>query len=193
MRRRTQKLSVEHIGAILACPHLSGHPLNPEVEPHNLLLGDRVHDPETRFPVFAFRLHQFISRGDTVHATIESERDRYLSLRNQRFVPGDRSRSLFPLAFFRECGQEYYSVWRVTGEGRSHLQPRDLGAARKEERDGITWAMTSGLWGWDARTGVHLRVHRKPVAGRGRLKPPAARGLARVRLKLPHYYVTGAI
>ena len=31
--------------------------------------------PETGFPVFAFRLHQFISRGDTVYASLEPEDD----------------------------------------------------------------------------------------------------------------------
>lgn len=63
-------------------------------------------DPATMAPAFAFRLHRFISRGDTVHATIEPEDRRHRSVRKQRFVPGDRSRALFPLAFCRECGQE---------------------------------------------------------------------------------------
>ena len=38
-----------------------------------LLAGYATPDPTTGFPVFAFRLHQFISKGDTVYATVEPE------------------------------------------------------------------------------------------------------------------------
>ncbi|MCC6177412.1 MAG: DUF1998 domain-containing protein [Chloroflexi bacterium] len=82
----------------------------------------------TRFPAFAFRLHQFISRGDTVYATPEAESVRYVTLEPQTFVPGDRSRVLLPLAFCRECGQEYYTV-RVARDdqtGDRQLVPREL-------------------------------------------------------------------
>jgi hypothetical protein len=62
---------------------------------------------------FAFRLHQFISKGDTVYATIESPDQRHITLQPQMYAPGGRSRHLFPLVFCRECGQEYYVVrWK---------------------------------------------------------------------------------
>ncbi len=85
-------------------------------------------DPLTNPPLFAFRLHQFISRGDTVYASIENEADRYLTLHGQQFVPGDRQRVLLPLVFCRECGQEYYCVRKVSeDEGqRIHYEPREL-------------------------------------------------------------------
>jgi len=70
---------------------------------------------ETGFRPFAFRLHQFITPGDTVYTTIEDEDTRYLTLSGQQFVPGNRERALFPLCFCRECGQEYYVV-RLTGD-----------------------------------------------------------------------------
>jgi hypothetical protein len=38
-----------------------------------LLKGYEITNPDTNFPAFAFRLHQFISRGDTVYASIEAE------------------------------------------------------------------------------------------------------------------------
>lgn len=75
-----------------------------------LLAGYAIKQPETGFPVFAFRLHQFISRGDTVYASFQAEAERYLTVHPQRFVPGDRARLLFPLTLCRECGQEYYTV-----------------------------------------------------------------------------------
>jgi ATP-dependent helicase YprA (DUF1998 family)/very-short-patch-repair endonuclease len=80
-------------------------------------------------PVFAFRLHQFISRGDAVYASPEPEAQRHITLRPQRFVPeSDRKKALLPLAFCRECGQEYYSVRRRVGDdGRVMFEPRELG------------------------------------------------------------------
>ena len=78
----------------------------------HLLAGSQIVNPATGFPVFAFRLHQFISRGDTVHASLETPLVRHLNLREQRTVPGAADKSLMPLAFCRACGQEYYSVFR---------------------------------------------------------------------------------
>lgn len=48
-------------------------------------------------PVFAFRLHQFISRGETVYASLEKEGDRHITVQGQQYVPGDRNRFLYPL------------------------------------------------------------------------------------------------
>ena len=81
-----------------------------------LLIGNRLRDARGR-PILAFRLHQFISKGDTVYATLEPEAQRYLTLQAQIFAPkSDREKLLLPFAFCRECGQEYYTVWR-------HLRP----------------------------------------------------------------------
>ncbi|MCS6850586.1 MAG: DEAD/DEAH box helicase [Gemmataceae bacterium] len=86
-------------------------------------------EPSTRRRPFAFRLHQFIARGDTVYASLEREAERYLTLHGQQFVPGDRRRVLLPLVFCRECGQEYYCVRRVRDAESQRLvyTPRDLG------------------------------------------------------------------
>jgi len=94
------------------------------------LLGGYVCEPnpETGLPAFAFRLHQFLSRGDTVYASLEGEAERYLTVNGQQFVPGDRSRVLLPLVFCRECGQEYYVVRRCTDQtsGTVRYIPRDI-------------------------------------------------------------------
>ncbi|NLV72963.1 MAG: DEAD/DEAH box helicase, partial [Actinobacteria bacterium] len=68
--------------------------------------GQCERHPVTGFPPFAFRLHQFISRGDAVYASIEPEDSRHLTTNAQQFVPGSRNKVLLPLAFCRECGQE---------------------------------------------------------------------------------------
>ncbi len=92
-------------------------------------------DPATGFPPFAFRLHQFISRGDTVYASLEDSTTRYVTLQAQQFVPDDRTRVLLPLVFCRECGQDYYCVWRTRGaDGRVTYTQREL--SERIEEDG---------------------------------------------------------
>jgi ATP-dependent helicase YprA (DUF1998 family) len=96
---------------------------------HWLMAGYQCEpNPDTGFAPFAFRLHQFISPGDTVYSTIEPEAVRYITLQGQRFVPGDRDKVLFPLCFCRECGQEYYTVRMTTNSDnkRRQVMPRDF-------------------------------------------------------------------
>jgi hypothetical protein len=97
-----------------------------EVIRGQLLAGSRINRPGTPFPVFAFRLHQFISRGDTVFASLEPEETRHLTLNGQRFVPKQRDKVLLPLAFCRQCGQEYYTVSRLHGGDGSRFVPREI-------------------------------------------------------------------
>ncbi len=116
-------------------------------------------------PVFAFRLHQFLSSGSSVYATIESPEARYLTTEGQQVAPGtphpplaqpspargkdsvlpspahgrggggeggpahgrgvsEGHHLLYPLAFCRECGQEYYMVSLVDGLAGRGLIPR---------------------------------------------------------------------
>ncbi|MCX7689692.1 DEAD/DEAH box helicase [Thermoflexus sp.] len=85
-------------------------------------LGSRLRTPDGN-PVFAFKLHQFISQGGTVYATLEPPQQRFLTLEGQYYAPAvEGERLLFPLLFCRECGQEYYAVWWDEAEGR--LYPR---------------------------------------------------------------------
>ena len=91
-----------------------------------LLAGYEFDDPDTGLKPFAFRLHQFISPGDTAYATLETEAERHITLSGQRYFGADR-KLLFPLSFCRECGQEYYTVSRVEGEdGEPGYIPRDF-------------------------------------------------------------------
>jgi ATP-dependent helicase YprA (DUF1998 family) len=83
-----------------------------------LELGARVLNPATGLPTFAFRLHQFVTRGDTVWASLDPMDIWHVTLRGQQFVPGDRSRILLPLCFCKDCGHHFYRVDRVI-EGNS--------------------------------------------------------------------------
>lgn len=67
------------------------------------------------FPLFGFKLHQFISQGRTIYSTIERPESRHLTLEGQYYAPGtEEKKLLYPLKFCRVCGQEYYMVSRNT-------------------------------------------------------------------------------
>lgn len=84
-------------------------------------------DPATGRTPFAFRLHQFISRGDAVHASVEPAAARHLTVHGQRFVPHDRGKVLLPVVFCRECGQDYYCVrLGLDDAGEPAYAPREL-------------------------------------------------------------------
>ena len=79
-----------------------------------LLQGSKLYPRESsRFPIFAFRLHQFLTRGDTVWASLEPGATRHLEIAKQAAKPGEPDKPLYPLVFCRRCGTEYYRV-RVT-------------------------------------------------------------------------------
>ncbi len=113
-------------------------------------------NPETGFPAFAFRLHQFISRGDTVYATLEGESERYVTLQAQQYVPGDRTRSLFPLAFCRECGQAYYLVRLVDDQEGRRIEPRDFAdtADTEETHSGYLYTSAEEPWPTNAEAAM---------------------------------------
>ncbi|MEZ4218985.1 MAG: DEAD/DEAH box helicase, partial [Myxococcota bacterium] len=117
-------------------------------------------NPRTGFPVFAFRLHQFIGRGDTVYASIDSEAERHLTVHGQRFVPGHRDRALFPLVFCRECGQEYYCVRDVldSSTDRRCYAPRELSDRGGEEdtEAGFLYVNTKKPWSDDTEDLLEL-------------------------------------
>ena len=104
------------------------------------LLGGYICEPnpDTGARPFAFRLHQFISRGDAAYATLEDAPVRHMSLSGQKFVPGNRDKLLFPLAFCRECGADYYTVWKSTdtSTGRVTFKARDLSDRIDSDEDG---------------------------------------------------------
>lgn len=96
-----------------------------------LLRGFQVNDPDTGRSLFAFRLHQFISRGDAVYSTIEPDQSaRHLTLTAQVFAPapaGESSRRLYPMAFCRECGEGFFPVhWKGALDEPGGLDKRQL-------------------------------------------------------------------
>ncbi|MCP4695834.1 MAG: DEAD/DEAH box helicase [Gammaproteobacteria bacterium] len=96
-------------------------------------------DPQTGYPAFAFRLHQFISRGDAVYASLEPPIARHITLKGQQFSPDapEERKRLLPLAFCRECGQEYYTVWQQTrNNGSVSYLPRPISGVQEQPDEG---------------------------------------------------------
>ncbi|MFJ8042140.1 DEAD/DEAH box helicase [Kitasatospora sp. NPDC096147] len=104
--------------------------------------GAQAKDPETERPLFAFRLHQFLSKGDTVHASLETEATRHLTRAYQLRVPGEKEKLLLPLSFCRECGQDYLTVARVTDHQGTSFRRRQEG----DGDNGYLYVSDSAPW-----------------------------------------------
>ena len=85
-----------------------------------LTLGSQI-ESEEGGRAFAFKLHQFISQGRAVYATLDAPDRRALSLTGQ--VRANGGRLFYPLNFCRHCGQEYYRVRRVSERDAERLVP----------------------------------------------------------------------
>lgn len=125
------------------------------IEKHLLASYGSEPNPDTGFPVFAFRLHQFISRGDAIYASLEAEDKRYLTVNGQQYVPGDRSRVLLPMVFCRTCGQEYYcvEVAQDNETGARKFFPRELSERFRDDESeaAFLYVNTSDPWPEEAQ------------------------------------------
>lgn len=124
-----------------------------------LLAGAETHDEGGR-PVFAFRLHQFLSGGADLAVTLEDEAQREVSTDGRRYTGGDQQRRLlYPMVFCRECGQEYLPV-RGRGGEESGFEPRRLSdlAAGDAERIGFLYPAQDHPWPDEADEGFLDRV-----------------------------------
>ncbi|MEU6096213.1 protein kinase [Streptomyces sp. NPDC047079] len=109
--------------------------------------GSQARHPVTDRPLFAFRLHQFLSKGDTVYVTLEDKLSRHLTRSYQLEQPGSGGKLLMPLAFCRECGQEYLTVWRTEKDGEVRYEARrDTSATGGRKGDGYLFIDQERPW-----------------------------------------------
>lgn len=109
--------------------------------------GAEAFHPGNRRPLFAFRLHQFLSKGDTVHVTLEDPETRHLTREYQLERPGHDGHVLLPLSFCRECGQEYMTVWRVEKPtGTVYQSRRDTTASSDGASEGYLYVSPEAPW-----------------------------------------------
>ena len=103
-------------------------------------------------PVLAFRLHQWLSSGGSVSATMEAPETRRFTMDGQYRL--DDERLLFPLAFCRECGQEYYMVILAEEAGQRLLFPRAPAVGASDEsiegQGGFFALDMGGIWAGDS-------------------------------------------
>jgi superfamily II DNA/RNA helicase len=120
-----------------------------------LRAGSRIINPATGRPVFAFRLHQFLSKGDNVYVTLELPAARHVTSTYQVAAPeehgqrdgGTPRRILVPTAFCRECGQDYLAVTRTdTESGRRYAPRRDNDASGGDEASGYLFISDDQPW-----------------------------------------------
>ncbi|MFE2056667.1 protein kinase [Streptomyces sp. NPDC059446] len=109
--------------------------------------GSQALHPVTERPLFAFRLHQFLSKGDTVYVTLEGKLTRHLTRSYQLEQPCSEGKLLMPLAFCRECGQEYLTVWRTEKDGEVRYEARrDTSATGGRQGDGYLYVDHERAW-----------------------------------------------
>ncbi|MGW2891058.1 protein kinase domain-containing protein [Streptomyces griseoruber] len=120
--------------------------------------GSQALNPRTERPLFAFRLHQFLSKGDTVYVTLENKTSRHLTRSYQLEQPGSGGKLLMPLAFCRECGQEYLTVWRTEKDGEIRYEARrDTSATGGRQGDGYLYVDHEREWPSNVQYAVHDR------------------------------------
>lgn len=111
------------------------------------LAGSQTKDAATGRPLFAFRLHQFFSKGDTVYVSLEPEDVRHVTSTYQQRVPGERDKALLPAGFCRECGQEYLVVSQVTRDGlTTYINRQDSDASGGDAVTGYLYVSATLPW-----------------------------------------------
>ena len=118
-----------------------------------LQAGARMVNPATGRPVFAFRVHQFLSKGDNVYVTLEPPAQRHVTSTYQVAAPGGApntdgpQRILVPTAFCRECGQEYLAVRRIEdSNGHRYEARRDNDASGGDDASGYLYISDGQPW-----------------------------------------------
>ncbi|MET9195304.1 DEAD/DEAH box helicase [Streptomyces olivaceus] len=111
-----------------------------------LRAGAKALHPQHGRPLFAFRLHQFLSKGDTVYTSLEPAERRHLTSQYQVSVPAQRDKPLIPLAFCRDCGHEYLVVTREEDASGPRFVARRDPEAPAEGGDGYLYLSEERPW-----------------------------------------------
>ena len=150
-RRRRRPPTIPEAAAQLAAQTGADEAACATAIKETLEAGARIDNPATGRPVFAFRLHQFLSKGDNVYVTLEPPGKRHVTSTYQVAAPGGSldapDRILVPTSFCRECGQEYLSVTRIDMDGTTAYRPRqDNDAAGGNDNSGYLFISDDQPW-----------------------------------------------
>lgn len=117
---------------------------------------------------FAFKLHQFITQGGTLYATIDGPKNRQFSVRPQLYAPGSaRTRFLFPVVFCRQCGHEYYVADLDSASGQ--FLPANEDRYRQDESENKE--IVSGYFSLTDKDDFSEDIPAEWIDERGRLRP----------------------
>ena len=97
-------------------------------------------------PLFAFKLHQFISGAGRLYATIDGAGDRTLTFDGQIFDPDHPEKRLFATHFCRNCGQEHHPVMLRDVDGTQRFEKREIDDVPLNEDDDPDGP--GGRWGF---------------------------------------------
>lgn len=146
IRQRPQKVAADAAPVLADLTGLTVDECETAVQ-DTLLAGSTAKHPDTGRPLFAFRLHQFLSKGDSVYVTLEPEATRAVTATYQVAAPGNPDKLLYPLAFCRECGQEYAVVSKREQDGQIRLHARrDRDASGGDRFDGYLYISSDLAW-----------------------------------------------
>lgn len=90
-------------------------------------------------PLFAFKLHQFISGAGRLYTTLDESGSRTVTFDGQIFDPAHPEKRLFATHFCRNCWQEHHPVTMITMDGATRAEKReidDIPANEDEAADG---------------------------------------------------------
>ena len=77
-------------------------------------------------PLFAFKLHQFISGAGRLYATLDHAGSRSVTFDGQVFDPTHPDKRLFATHFCRRCGQEHHPVNALEEMGATRFEKREI-------------------------------------------------------------------
>lgn len=101
---------------------------------------DRGYADGNDTPLFAFKLHQFISGAGRLYSTLDIAGSRTVTFEGQIFDPTHPEKRLYATHFCRRCGQEHHPVTLVNDVGSSRFEKReidDVPVNQDEDPDGV--------------------------------------------------------
>lgn len=77
-------------------------------------------------PLFAFKLHQFISGAGRLYTTLDPAGERTVTFDGQIYNPEHPEKRLYAAHFCRKCGQEHHPVTMREADGQQYFEKREI-------------------------------------------------------------------
>ena len=86
-------------------------------------------------PLFAFKLHKFISGAGRLYMTLHPEGGRDVTVDGQKYSPKFPDARLYSTYFCRKCGQEFHPVYESKSNGNSVFKMREIDDVPRSDYD----------------------------------------------------------